>query len=105
MRFSNDAICPTNSSPDAAGFDLYSVEEVIVSPSSIRTVPPDVGFKIPKGYFGKIHCRSSFAMPFTDVGGGFIDSNYRGSVSVVFFNFSSRYFEVIKGQKFVQIIF
>ena len=105
MRFSNDAICPTKGSPDAAGFDLYSVEEVIVSPSSIRTVPPDVGFKIPKGYFGKIHCRSCFTMQFTNVGGGFIDSNYRGSVSVVFFNFSSRYFEVIKGQKFVQIIF
>ena len=50
--------------------------------------------KIPKGYFGKIHSRSSSGMQFTDVGGGVIDSNERGPVSVVFFNFSSRYFEV-----------
>ena len=44
-------------------------------------------------------------MQFTDVGGGVIDSDYRGPVSVVFFNFSSRYFEVKKGQGFPQIIF
>ena len=61
--------------------------------------------KIPKGYFGKIHSRSSSGMQFTDVGGGVIDSNARGPVSVVFFNFSSRYFEVKKRQRFAQIIF
>ena len=44
-------------------------------------------------------------MQFTDVGGGVIDSDYRGPVSVVFFNFSSRYFEAKKGQGFPQIIF
>ena len=42
LRFSNNAIFPTKGSPNAAGFDLYSTEEVIVSPSGI--VPTDVGF-------------------------------------------------------------
>lgn len=50
-------------------------------------VPTDTGFKIPKGYFGKIRSTSSFAMQFGDVGGGVIDSDYRGSVAVVFLNF------------------
>ena len=62
LRFSNDAIWPTKGSPDAAGYDLYSTEEVNVSPSSVRIILTDVGFKIPKSYFGKIHSRSSFAM-------------------------------------------
>ena len=55
LRFSNDVICLTKGSPDAAGFGLCSMEEVVVSPSSIRIIPPDDGFNIPKGYFGKIH--------------------------------------------------
>ena len=74
VRFGNDAICPTKGTVDAAGYDLYSTEEVIASPSSVRMIPTDVGFKIPKGYFGKIHARSSLAMQFTDVGGGVTDS-------------------------------
>ena len=42
LRFSNNAIFPTKGSPNAAGFDLYSTEEVIVSPSGI--IPTDVVF-------------------------------------------------------------
>ena len=96
LRFSNYAIYPPKGSPDAAGYDPYSMEEVIASPSSIRIIPTDVGFKT-KGYYGKIHSRSSFAMQCTDVGEGVIDSDCRGPVYVVFFNFSSRYFELQKG--------
>ena len=42
LRFINNAIFPTKGSPNAAGFDLYSTEEVIVSPSGI--IPTDVVF-------------------------------------------------------------
>ena len=104
-RFSKNEICPTKGSADAAGFDLYTTEEVLVPPSNVRIVPTDIGFKIPKGYFDKIPSRSSFAMQFTGVGGGVIDSDYRGPVAVVFFNFSNRVFEIEKGQRFSQIIF
>lgn len=62
LRFSSNAICPTKGSADVAGFDLYSTEEVIVLPSSVRLISTDFGFEIPKGYFGKIHPRSSLAM-------------------------------------------
>ena len=75
VRFSNDAICPTKGTVYAAGYDLYSTEEVIALPSSVMMIPTDVGFKIPKGYFGRIHAGSSLAMQFTDVGGGVIDSD------------------------------
>ena len=69
-RFSNDAIFPTKASPDAAGFDLYSIEEVIIPSSNLRIVKTDIAFKVPKEYFVKIHARSIFAMQFTDVSGG-----------------------------------
>ena len=80
VKFSKDVICPTKGSVNAAGFDFYSVEDVIIPPSN-------VGFKIPKVYFRKVHARSSFGTQFKDVGGGVIDSDYRGRIVVVFFNF------------------
>ena len=74
---------------DAAGFDLDSTEEVLTPPSNVRIVPTDIGFKIPKCYFGKIHSRSNFPMQFTDASGGVIDSDYRGPAADVFLNFSN----------------
>ena len=65
----------------------------------------DIDFKVSKGYFGKIHTRSSLAIQFTDLYGGVIDFDYRGPVVVVFLNFSNRHFEIKKGQRLVQIIF
>ena len=38
VSFSNDAISPSKGLVDAAGFDLYSVEEVINPPSNDRIV-------------------------------------------------------------------
>ena len=105
VRFSKNVICQTKGSGDEAGFDLYSTEEVLVPLSSVRMVPADIGFKIPKGYIGKIHSRSSFSMQFTDVGGGVTDLDYTGVVAVVFIYFSNRVFEIKKGQRFAQITF
>lgn len=68
LRFSNDVISPTEDSADAASFDLYSTKEVIRSSSSVRIIPTNIGFKIPKGCFCKIHPSSSLAMQFTDIG-------------------------------------
>ena len=105
VRFRDAAICPTKGSSDASGFDLYSVEDVLLPPSTIKLLRTDIGFKIPRDYLGKIHRHYSFALRSTDVGGGVIDANYRGSVSVIFFNFSARLVEIEKGISFAQIIF
>ena len=67
--------CPTKGLADAAGFDLYSVEDFIIPPSNVRVIQTDIGFKIPRGYFGKVHSRSSFTLQFTDVGGGVTDAD------------------------------
>ena len=100
LKFSHDTICATKELPDAAGYNLYSVENAVVPPSSIRAISNNIGFKIRQGYFGKIHTRSKFATQFANVGGGVIDYNYRDPVVVLFFNFSNIHFEVRKVQKF-----
>ena len=105
LRFNSSAITPTQGTKDSAGFDLYSVENVIVPANSMKIIKTDIGFKIPGGYFGKIYARSSLAIRCTEVSGGVIDSNYRGPVSVIFFNFSNESIEIEKGNRFCQIVF
>ena len=105
VKFSKDVICPTKGSVNAAGFDFYSVEDVIIPPSNGRIVQTNVGFKIPKVYFRKVHARSSFGTQFKDVGGGVIDSDYRGRIVVVFFNFFYRTFDINEGCCFAQTIY
>ena len=66
----------------------------------MKLIRTDIAFKIPKGHFGKIHSKSSFALCFTDVGGGLKDDDYRGPVTVLFFSFSSKFTEIEKGARF-----
>ena len=51
VRFSSAAITPTQGTKDSAGFGLYSVEDVLVSPNSTKLIRTDIGFKIMRGYF------------------------------------------------------
>ena len=71
----------------------------------MKTIKTNVGFKIPRGYFGKIYARSSLAIRCTKVSGGVIDSDYRGPVSVMFFNFSNKSIEIEKGNRFCRTVF
>ena len=105
VRFSPKAIIPTQSTSGSTEFDLYSMEDVLVSPSSAKLIRTGIGFKIPPCYFRKIHPRSSFALRFAGVGGGVIDSDYRGPLSMIFFNFSDKSIHIGEGKIFAQIVF
>lgn len=104
VKISPSAIEPTRGSDDAAGFDLYSIDNYMIQLPTSCVIRTDIGFKIHRGYIGKIHPRSSFALCFTDIGGGLIDADYRGPISVIFFNFSDRFFHIEKANRFCQII-
>ena len=104
LKFSSSAITPTQGTKDSAGFDLYSVENVIVLANSMKIIKTGIGSKIPRGYFGKIYARSILAIRCTELSGGVTDSDYRSPVSVIFFNFSSKPIEVEKGNRFCQIV-
>ena len=82
VRFRDGTICPTKRYSDAAGFELYSVENVLVPPSTLKLLRTNIEFKILRDYFRKTYPSSSFALRFTDARGGVIDTNYRGPVSI-----------------------
>ena len=104
-KFSQRARAPTQGTKGSAGYDLHFVEERLVSPCSSVLVQTDVGLKIPKVFFWKIHTRSSWTVQITGVGSGVIDSDYRGKVGVIFFNFSNNFYQICVGDKIAQIVF
>ena len=105
VRFSPKAIIPTQGTSGSAGFDLYSVDDALVSPSSAKLIRTNIDLKISSCYFEKIHLRSSFALRFTDVGSGVIDSDYRDPIGVIFFTFSSKFIHIGEGERLAQIVF
>ena len=62
--------------------------------------------EIPPGYYGCIFPRSSLARyHFIDLGGGVIDSHFRGELIVIMFNHSNKPYEVKVNDRIAQIIF
>ena len=56
--------------------------------------------QIPEGNYGRIAPRSGLALKhMIDIGGGVIDSDYRGEVKVILFNLSDSDFTVNKNDR------
>lgn len=100
VRFTHKTITSTQGTSDSASYDVYSVEEVFVQPSSARLIQTGfkIGFKVPISCFGKVHSRSSWSLKFTSVGGGVINVNHGGPVIVIFFNFSDKFLHIREGE-------
>lgn len=78
---------PTKSYEHAAGFDLYSVEDVSIWPGELATISTGISFEIPIGYVGLIWPRSGMAVKKTsDIYAGVIDSDFRGIVKACLYN-------------------
>jgi dUTP pyrophosphatase len=84
-KLNDKAITPTRGSDQAAGYDLYSCEDVIIYEHLTEIVHTGIAIEIPEGYFGAIYARSGLATkeglrPANCV--GVIDSDYRGEIMV-----------------------
>ncbi len=84
-RLDDRAILPTQGSSQAAGWDLYAIEDTVVPKGASALIPTGWAAAIPEGWEGQIRCRSSLGkkgmiMP---NGLGTIDSDYRGELKVL----------------------
>jgi dUTP pyrophosphatase len=96
---------PSKGSPGSAGYDISSVEELIIPMGQRRLV--DVGFSMAfeGNMYARIAPRSGLAVKGIDVGAGVIDSDYRGVVKVLLINNSQTDFQVRVGDRIAQMIF
>ena len=84
-RLDKRAVLPTQGSSQAAGWDLYAIEDTVVPKGTSVLISTGWAAAIPEGWEGQIRCRSSLGkkgmiMP---NGLGTIDSDYRGELKVL----------------------
>jgi len=104
-KLNKEAVLPSYSYEDDAGFDLYSVEEVSVDPSRRFQIKTGIAMQIPAGYVGLIWDKSGLSHKFgIKTLGGVIDSGYRGEIIVGIINLSDENHTFKKGEKIGQMI-
>ena len=96
---------PRRETPDAAGYDLASVEAVEIPPHGTAIISTGLAMAVPDGTYGRIAPRSGLAAKHSiGVGAGVVDGGYRGEVKVVLFNHGNQRFTVQPGDRIAQLI-
>lgn len=105
-KTSPDAIIPTIGSENAAGFDIYSCEEVVFAPHEIKFVDSGISIEPPKNFRCNLHARSSLPKKMFSLANnvGIIDSDFRGTIKMLLYNLSNKQNLVSKGDKLCQLV-
>ena len=106
-KLSNKAIIPAYQTKEAAGFDLHSIEDVVIKPGERKLISTGLAFEIPYGYEIQIRPRSGLAYKhgITVLNTpGTIDSDYRGEIKVLLINHSNEDFEIKINERIAQAI-
>ena len=110
-RISPDAQLPTYGTKDAAGFDIYSAEDINIQPKEIVRIRSGLIIESPPGYFLAIMPRSStprktgLMFPHSI---GIIDPDYSGpddEILIQVYNFTDQVSQVKKGDRIAQGMF
>ncbi|CAI8298878.1 MAG: Deoxyuridine 5'-triphosphate nucleotidohydrolase [Euryarchaeota archaeon UBA443] len=107
-KLDDNAQLPTQGSAQAAGWDLYALEETIVIKGASVMIPTGLACAIPEGWEGQIRCRSSLGKKgmILPNGVGTIDSDYRGELKVLAtWIGKGDSFTVGKGERVAQMLF
>jgi dUTP pyrophosphatase len=104
VKLRDDAQIPRRRSEGAAGFDLVACEDVLVNKGEIKRINTGIAIEIPHGYYGRIVGRSSGNIVKHFVIEGVIDSDYRGELTILFYNCDDYIAIVNKNARIAQLI-
>ena len=107
FRAHQDAIMPKRADEGAAGYDLSSVEFIVLGPNERKIVNTGVVIECPTDCYARIAPRSGLAAKYgIDVLAGVVDSSYRGNIKVILYNTDkNNSVEIEVGDKIAQLIF
>jgi dUTP pyrophosphatase len=106
-KLSSLAHIPAYQTEEAAGFDLHSIEDVVIAPHERKLIATGLAFDIPAGYEIQIRPRSGLAYKYGITvlnTPGTIDSDYRGEIKVLLINHSDEEFEIKVGERIAQAV-
>ena len=107
-KTNKNAKIPTYSKIGDACCDLYSVEDVTITPGKRSLIDIGITIELPQNFEAQIRPRSGNAWKhgITVLNTpGTIDSHYRGVVKVILINHSDDYFVIKKGDRVAQMKF
>jgi len=100
---------PAYQTEGSSGLDLYAAvnDSTVIKPGAIKHISTGIRVAIPVGYEGQVRPRSGLSLKH-GIGilntPGTIDSDYRGIIGVILFNFSNKPFMIHRGDRIAQLI-
>lgn len=105
----SDIPLPQYATPGSSGMDVRAAVEdkITIEPGKVMLVPTNISVEIPIGYEIQVRPRSGLAAKY-GIGvlnsPGTIDSDYRGEIKIILFNFSDKSFSIARGDRIAQLI-
>lgn len=105
----NDIPLPSYSTEGSSGMDVRAAvdAEMIIPKGKIGLVPTNLKLEIPLGYEIQVRARSGLALK-NGIGvfnsPGTIDSDYRGELKIILFNFGEKDFIINRGDRIAQLV-
>ena len=99
-----DGQVPAKGSKEAAGFDLYTAEDMEIPAGQRRKVRTGIRAKAPKGTYLRIASRSGLALKGIDAMAGVVDRDYTGEISVILHNSGQSGFTIARQDRIAQLI-
>lgn len=108
VKVLDDAVLPTQGTPGAAAYDIYSADDLPVTLlNSPVVVSTGLKIAIPEGYVGLVCPRSGLAAKhgLTVINSpGIIDADYRGELKVVLGMASEHFVHIKRGMRIAQLL-
>lgn len=102
-----DAKIPKYQHSSDSGFDLISIEDILIGPHKTKLIRTGLSFVIPESYEIQIRPRSGLSLK-TDLripnSPGTIDSGFLGELKVIVHNSGSGTLHIQKGDRFAQAV-
>jgi dUTP pyrophosphatase len=105
----NDIPLPEYATEGSSGLDLRAAvdNDFIIEKGKVALVPTNLSVEIPLGYEIQVRPRSGLAAK-NGIGvlnsPGTIDSDYRGEIKIILFNFGSENFIIKRGDRIAQMV-
>jgi len=105
----SDIPLPNYATDGSSGIDIRAAldDKEIIKPGKVKLIPTNLCVEIPKGYEIQVRPRSGLAAKH-NIGilnsPGTIDSDYRGEIKVILFNFGEEDFTINRGDRIAQLV-
>ena len=99
-----NAIIPQKADYGCAGYDVYSVESLIIQPGKRQLVRIGIKSEITRNFYLRVAPRSGLSCKGIDIGAGVVDSSYRGEIKVLMINNSDDDYFVAMNDRIAQLV-